>query len=111
MAGPGDIQAILFAIEDERKRQDEMWGGPTHDDEHVRRRWLDDIIIGWFIRKARGFSHLDSDALKFEENMVKVAALAVAAIQSSRRKRQCKAAVDTATSVDAALVTGAPNAT
>ena len=69
-----------------RERQDAQWGGPQHDDEHDRRDWP--TYMEKFMLRA------DADAEaglfeSYESNMVDIAALAIAAILSSRRKRQC----------------------
>lgn len=67
-------------IQLERLRQDEQWGGPTVDD---TRDWFD-----W-----RAYSYKQLTLLSFEhddqarrERFVKVAALALAAIESIDRK-------------------------
>jgi hypothetical protein len=58
----------------ERKRQDAQWGGPVHDDGHDNDEWAEFIARQmWRFRRKR-------------ENFVKVAALAVAAIESIDRK-------------------------
>lgn len=76
-----DRDLILGEISAERQRQDEQWGGPTHDDSHELFEW------GEFIRKqnnaAISCSHTPRE---FEARMVKVAALALAAIEASRRQ-------------------------
>ena len=76
-----------------RERQDTQWGGAQHDDGHDRRDWP--TYIEKFILRA------DADAEyglfeSYESNMVDIAALAIAAILSSRRKRQCQPAPDMA---------------
>lgn len=73
---------VFAEISAERERQDEQWGGETHDDSHERFEWCE------YIRKQN--NHAVSSAhnpAEFEARMVKVAALAVAAIESSRRQR------------------------
>ena len=66
-----DFAHLVFL---ERAKQDEKWGGETHDDSHSQRDWRQ------YIRYQ-----LRADG-PFEERMVKVAALAMAAWESSRRK-------------------------
>jgi hypothetical protein len=78
-----------------RKYQDEQHGGPDHDDTHSPEDWVrfiqdyayrariaattvDDLIEG---------SRLTVDHDAYEDRMFDVAALAIAAIQSSRRRR------------------------
>lgn len=74
---------LLFGeISRERAAQDEQWGGKTHDDSHERFEWLD-----WIHKQeSRAFDVFDKPAA-FESRMVKIAALAIAAIESSRRQR------------------------
>jgi hypothetical protein len=71
---------VLAEISAERSRQDEMFGGPPHDDEHTLNDWYG------YIR-----SRLD-EAISTErpeiarKKLIAVAALAVAAIESADRK-------------------------
>ena len=76
-----------------RERQDAQRGCPQHDDEHDRRDWP--TYMEKFMLRA------DADAEaglfeSYESNMVDIAALAIAAILSSRRKRQCQPVPDMA---------------
>jgi hypothetical protein len=82
----------------ERRRQDEQWGGPRHDDGHAYPDWLRFIrgqlsgimlIHGGKQREEEALMNPDNLA-KFEERMVKVAALAMAAVESTRRKMEEK---------------------
>lgn len=79
---------ILKEIEEERRHQDKKWGGADHDDTHDSYAWISFIIYylgqstsdfvrdkGSFVFKLRNFRY----------NMIKVAALAVAAIESCDR--------------------------
>lgn len=80
-------------LQERRNKQDVQWGGPAHDDTHDRRDWP--TFIEKFMLRA------DADAQaglfeRYESNMIDVAALAIAAILSSRRKRQCQVVVDKA---------------
>jgi len=75
------IERIVMELKLLRAAQDEQWGGPEHDDTHTWGDWT------WFIikfndRATQAISHDD-----FEYQMKQVMGLAVAAIQSSRRKR------------------------
>jgi hypothetical protein len=73
---------IFGEITRERAAQDEQWGGPTHDDSHDRHEWCE------YIRKQNNHAVSSAhNATVFEARMVKVAALALAAIESSRRQR------------------------
>lgn len=77
-----DRDLIFGEISAERRRQDEEWGGSAHDDSHELFEW------GEFIRKQNNAAIGNfSKPQEFEARMVKVAALAVAAIESSRRQR------------------------
>jgi len=68
---------ILSEINAERCRQDAKWGGPSHDDEHDQDDWS--RFIDAHLRKATPGFQLDR-AL-FRKQMVRVASLAVAAIE------------------------------
>lgn len=72
-------QKILSEVGTERVLQDRQWGGPDHDDHHTKNEWR------WFIVKQMGEPTVSSE--DFEHRMIKAAALAVAAVESSRRKR------------------------
>ena len=82
------LARILGEVEGRRAEQDTQWGGPEHDDRHAPMLWV--RLIKKFADRAEqrrrhpcdGF-----DANQYESNLLDVAALAVAAIQSSRRKR------------------------
>lgn len=67
---------IYDEIRAERERQDAKWGGPEHDDQHTAHDWW------WFIRERIG--------QRREQAFIEVAALAVAAVESIRRKRSCR---------------------
>lgn len=75
---------ILDEIAAERARQDRKWGGPAHDDSHDRsdfnrfvRDHLDDARLS--------VNYGDLDAWRVE--MIQIAALAVAAVEMSDRRR------------------------
>ena len=85
------LSHIFGEIARRREHQDFKWGGPAHDDTHKLPEWVAFAhtylcraqVAGWNTRLTG-----DYDAsLDFEKQMIHVAALAVAAIQSSRRKR------------------------
>lgn len=67
----------------ERKRQDEKWGGPVHDDQKSPNDFVQHIedYAGW-ARVMAGMGSLD----KYRRRMVQVAALAGAAIEASDRR-------------------------
>ncbi len=64
-----------------REAQDAKWGGPDHDDTHTWDDWC--FFIGKWISPEKNYCLSHGE---FEVNMIHVAALAIAAIQSSRRK-------------------------
>ena len=90
------IGRVLAEIRIWRAAQDAQWGGPAHDDTHGRRLWVP--IIQKFLGRADVCAidaryTGDADArVHFEKHLLHVAALAVAAIQSSRRRRRADAA-------------------
>jgi hypothetical protein len=71
------MKKFFAEIASERDHQDAMWGGPVHDDEHYPDDWA--AIIR---------SHVD-DAVyspcSYRIELVRIAAVAVAAIQSFDR--------------------------
>jgi hypothetical protein len=69
---------VFQEIAAERKRQDLKWGGPEHDDTHAAHDWKMFIL-----QQCEGH-------IPFNAAMVRVAALAVAAIESQNRLSQDK---------------------
>lgn len=67
---------IWLQIMHEREKQDAEWGGPDHDDEHTPLDWTS------YIEKHAG----KALSQHFRQQMIRVAALAVAAIESYDRK-------------------------
>lgn len=72
---------VFNEIRAERTRQDLQWGGADHDDGHSESDWLS--FIESQITKARFDFFSD-----YRSRYVKIAALAVAAIESIDRKLQ-----------------------
>ena len=66
-------EKIIEEILAEREYQDNKWGGPDHDDIHYNHDW--GVYIIKHLGKAFG------SPLTFREQMIKVAALAVAAAE------------------------------
>lgn len=92
-------EAILGPeIEAERARQVEQWGGNHHDDGHDRHDWIE--FIESFTGKAYRVAQWGDKAVEFENRLIQVAALAIAAVQSSRRKRDALPRTVTATVVE-----------
>ena len=65
----------------ERNRQDAQWGGPEHDDCHSPGEWLQ------YIDHQKSLA-LKKDDAEYRSRMVKIAALALAAIDSNDRKHR-----------------------
>lgn len=79
-----DALGLLAEVAQERMRQDAKWGGATHDDEHSTAEFVQLIedYAGW----ARTMAGMHSPE-KAERRLIQVAALALAAVESSRRVR------------------------
>jgi hypothetical protein len=75
---PGKVRAVADIL-NERTYQDEKWGGPEHDDAETEENWQKYITE---YANAQG----RSESYDFRKRMVKVAALALAAIESVDRK-------------------------
>lgn len=70
-------------ISRERERQDQQWGGPAHDDTHDAPEWL-----GLIYNQIVSANHAGAevyDPSQVRARLVKIAALAVAGIQSIDR--------------------------
>ena len=93
LTDPDSIDRVLSEIRTLRAGQDRQWGGPVHDDTHTEKEWPE--FIGKFINRAavaaaqmtHSFNPGRDHRADYEANVLCAAALAVAAIQSSRRKR------------------------
>lgn len=79
-------------IEQRRAEQDAKHGGQAHDDTHTPVEWIRFIHefafraqYAWKESNDGSFGHLDLPA--YEDKLLDVIALAISAIQSSRRKR------------------------
>jgi len=67
---------IFDEIHAERVYQDHKWGGPPHDDKHTNHDW-----VAYIIRYLGRTIVWPWESCVFRTNMVKIAALAVAAIE------------------------------
>lgn len=75
---------ILDDICTERARQDHQWGGAAHDDQHNENDW--NAYITRFLGRALTWEPSDPVGLaNYRRDMIKVAALAVAAIEWADR--------------------------
>jgi hypothetical protein len=72
------IEPIINEIRRERAQQDRQWGGPDHDDEHSPSDWMHFIEA-----QITKFRATDENA---RERLIKIGALAVAAIESLDRQ-------------------------
>lgn len=79
-AAPQEAKSVLAEVVEERRRQDKQWGGPEHDDTHRHSEW------GAYIRKQLAGIPSAFDDDKNRARFVKIAALAVAAIESMDRR-------------------------
>jgi hypothetical protein len=75
------VVTIWEEIQLERQRQAEKWGGAQHDDHHTANDWIA------FIAFHAGRASYKAD---FRAQMIKVAALAVAAIEALDRRSMGK---------------------
>lgn len=84
------MENIFEEIKQERARQDEQWGGAEHDDGHDLHDWSTYILhqLGHRTRAHSTPKELLAHVGKAEarERLIKIAALAVAAIESIDRK-------------------------
>lgn len=79
----GPPSTVYADIIDERRRQDHQWGGPRHDDQQAGSDWV------CYISKQLAYAESCISAEDFNrlrERFVKIAALAVAAVQSLHRR-------------------------
>lgn len=80
---------IFQEIQAERIYQDEKWGGSEHDDQHEANDWIA-FIICWTGKAFHCCEEHPINLRMFRQNMIKVAALAVAAIEWVDRKEEKK---------------------
>lgn len=78
----GQAVAVSQVIE-ERRKQDRQWGGADHDDDHQRKDWLG-FIREHSDRATRALKGCDFD--EYRKQLVEIAALALAGIESHDRK-------------------------
>lgn len=77
------MNKVLQDIVAERSAQDVQWGGPTHDDRHAPEEWLE--YIEKQLDYANALIGMSEGDPEYRERLVKIAALAVAAIQALDR--------------------------
>jgi len=69
-------EGIYREISHEREKQDRLWGGPDHDRMHTSHDW-----IAYLTKHVGRAVHWPWTPEKFRQEMIVVAALAVAAIE------------------------------
>jgi hypothetical protein len=74
--------SILDEILDERENQDRQWGGPEHDDKHTPLDWC--VFIERQMRIATNAEAM-APWIDRRERFLKIAALALAAVESGDR--------------------------
>ena len=74
---------VIDDIEEERSRQEKKWGGSTHDDQHRHEDWLR-VMIRQIGDADRAVECNDGDY--YRKQLVQIAALAVAALDSPDRQ-------------------------
>lgn len=78
------MERIFGQIQAERAHQDALWGGPVHDDTHGIQNWISYIVV-YLGRAAGPETDWGRDLPIVRPLLIKVAALAVAAIQALDR--------------------------
>jgi hypothetical protein len=76
-------ERIYAEIETERQAQDALWGGPAHDDAHPEAEWIALLTrhLGLAVEDGPG----RADPARWRRQMLRVAALAVAVLESADR--------------------------
>jgi hypothetical protein len=75
---------VISQVITERKRQDMQWGGPEHDDTHETSDWID--YMAHQVERTTPHTGTVEQAKSDREMFIKIAALAVAAVESLDRK-------------------------
>lgn len=86
--------SVFSEVSEERAKQDAQWGGPEHDDQHALRDWLEFIekqVAAANAAQANESGHREtSDGYlhvpELRRRLVKIAALAVAGVESIDRQ-------------------------
>lgn len=84
-------QAVLDEVSEERTLQDSRYGGPEHDDQHSSVQWLnfisDRAMYQVFVIDHEECSSDNPYSSDYRATLIKIAALAVAGIQSYDRNK------------------------
>jgi hypothetical protein len=83
----------ITEIAEERDRQNAQWGGPEHDDTHEPRNWrryidIHTVRLGRYDWPPPGTAGVFIPSDDYRQRLVKIAALAVAAMESYDRKQE-----------------------
>lgn len=73
-------EKIYLEITEERNKQDAKWGGPDHDDQHGYLDWL------MYIIQHVGKASLAISRATYRYQLIRIAALAVAAVEAFDRR-------------------------
>lgn len=80
----GGDMSLYNEIKQERIRQDDKWGGPTHDDRHTTMDFIE--LIESYAAGARQMVDINNQSAT-RHKLLEIAALAVASIESVDRKQ------------------------
>lgn len=80
---PRPLSPVHLEVSKERVYQDAKWGGPEHDDQYTAEEFL--RLVEKYAISARVLSSMDSPE-KARHRLIRVAALAIAAVESIDRK-------------------------
>lgn len=93
-----DRESVLAEVSAERGRQDELWGGPAHDDAHGANDWIAILArhvgLAAFdggphgVCRADGVPVAHHEPERFRRQMVRVAAVALAAVEAHDRRQE-----------------------
>jgi hypothetical protein len=75
------LRSLFEEIRAEREAQDAEWGGTAHDDTHTQFDWWD------FIKQHNDRSIRGQKRDDYRKQLIRIAALAVAAVQAFDRKK------------------------
>lgn len=77
-------RVVLEQVVEERRKQDRQWGGVNHDDEHERTEWIS--FLKDHLDRAKKAVHKSGDLDEYRQQLIEVAALAVAAAEAHDRR-------------------------
>jgi hypothetical protein len=79
------MASVLGEVMAERRAQDSEWGGPAHDDAHSEDKWV--ALLVRHLGLAVNDGGEAADLARYRRQMVRVAALAVAAVEALDRRK------------------------